>query len=91
MGIRFQEFPLARLTQAIIYLLYLIWSRNALAIKRAENIVFAALRKWSTKAEAKIDPSGEELLILEFLIIVLDRYARFLRAATKFPYKSLRL
>lgn len=46
--IRFLAFSLARhrLNKGyqFIYLLYLIWPRNTLAIKRAENI-FAALRK----------------------------------------------
>ena len=35
----------------LVYLLYLIWSRNASAIKRAAENIFAALRKkWPTKA-----------------------------------------
>ena len=50
-----------------IYLLYLIWSRKASAIRREENM-FAALRK-KRLTKAVLDQNKinmEELLILEF-------------------------
>ena len=50
-----------------IYLLYIIWSRNASAIMQAENI-FAALRQ-NDQLKAILDRNKikmEELLMLEF-------------------------
>ena len=81
----------------LIYLLYLKWSRNASAVKRAENI-FAALRKNGRQKQfwAGINRGRngwfsrqymEELLILEFLLKHLF-YSGLLRASlgiTLFP------
>ena len=50
-----------------IYLLYQIWSRNAPAMKRAENIFAALGKKKGRQKGNKINM--EELLILEFLRI----------------------